>query len=60
VFVIIFLTTATYNQTPLFIEELGESKRVIEKKLDKPCPCPRWPVGKFREFATGIARDVGY
>jgi hypothetical protein len=42
------------------IEELGESKRIIEKKLDKPYPCLRWPFGKFNEFATGIARDVGY
>jgi peptidoglycan/xylan/chitin deacetylase (PgdA/CDA1 family) len=42
------------------MEELGESKRLIEKKLGKPCPYLCWPYGKFDELASGIAREVGY
>jgi peptidoglycan/xylan/chitin deacetylase (PgdA/CDA1 family) len=42
------------------MEELRESKRVIEKKLGKPCPYLCWPYGKFNKLATSIAKDAGY
>jgi peptidoglycan/xylan/chitin deacetylase (PgdA/CDA1 family) len=40
--------------------ELLESKRDIEKHLDKTCRYLAWPWGKYNAAALAIAREVGY
>jgi peptidoglycan/xylan/chitin deacetylase (PgdA/CDA1 family) len=42
------------------LEELGESKKTIEEKLNKPCPYLCWPYGKHNETAVEIARTANY
>lgn len=42
------------------IEELGQSKQIMEKKLGRPCPYLCWPYGKYNQLAVSIAKEVGY
>lgn len=42
------------------LEELNESKKVIEERLGKVCPYLCWPYGKYNDTALHIAKDVGY
>lgn len=42
------------------LEELGESKKIIKEKLNRPCPYLCWPYGKYNEIAIKIARAVDY
>jgi len=41
-------------------EELRESKRVLEERLGRPCPCLCWPFGIFSGEVVSIAREAGY
>ncbi len=41
-------------------EELGESKRVMEERLGRPCPYLCWPYGKYNDRAIEIAKELGY
>ena len=41
-------------------EELGESKRVMEERLGRPCPYLCWPYGKYNNRAIGVAKELGY
>lgn len=42
------------------LEELGESKKIIEEKLNKPCPYLCWPYGSYSDTALQVARAAGY
>jgi peptidoglycan/xylan/chitin deacetylase (PgdA/CDA1 family) len=42
------------------LEELGESKKIIEEKLNKPCPYLCWPYGGYNDAALKIAKGIGY
>ncbi len=42
------------------MEELKESREIIEKKLGSPCPYLCWPYGKYSDVAVEIAKDTGY
>lgn len=42
------------------VEELKDSKRIIEQRLGRPCPYLCWPYGEYSTRAAEIARDVGY
>jgi len=42
------------------VEELSESKEVIEKRLGRPCTYFCWPYGKYNAAAFNIAKDTGY
>jgi|MudIll2142460700_1097286.scaffolds.fasta_scaffold286786_2 peptidoglycan/xylan/chitin deacetylase (PgdA/CDA1 family) len=42
------------------VEELRESRRIIEARLGRPCPYLCWPYGEYSTIATRIARDAGY
>lgn len=42
------------------VEELNESKKVIEKMLNRPCPYLCWPYGKHSNVAVNIAGRAGY
>ncbi|MCX5717118.1 MAG: polysaccharide deacetylase family protein [Nitrospirae bacterium] len=42
------------------MEELKESRGIIEKKLDSPCPYFCWPYGKYNGLALTAAKEVGY
>jgi peptidoglycan/xylan/chitin deacetylase (PgdA/CDA1 family) len=42
------------------LEELGGSKKIIEERLNKPCPYLCWPYGKYNKTAVQIAKDIGY
>jgi peptidoglycan/xylan/chitin deacetylase (PgdA/CDA1 family) len=42
------------------VEELGESRRIIEERLGRPCPYLCWPYGEYSTTAAEIARDAGY
>ena len=42
------------------LEELGESKKVIETRLGRPCPYLCWPYGLYNDTALKIAKDVVY
>ncbi|HCY18561.1 MAG: hypothetical protein A2X87_00700 [Deltaproteobacteria bacterium GWC2_42_51] len=41
-------------------KELGDSKNIIEEKLDKTCSYLCWPKGSYNEDAIRIAREIGY
>lgn len=41
-------------------EELKQSKKIIERQLNRPCPYLCWPYGKYNDAAIRIARDSGY
>jgi peptidoglycan/xylan/chitin deacetylase (PgdA/CDA1 family) len=42
------------------MEELKESRDIIEKNLDSPCPYFCWPYGKYNGIAVDIAKKTGY
>ena len=42
------------------MEELKESREIIEKRLGSPCPYFCWPYGKYNNTALNIAKEVGY
>jgi peptidoglycan/xylan/chitin deacetylase (PgdA/CDA1 family) len=42
------------------LEELFESKHIIEEKIGRACPYLCWPYGKYNKTALKIARSVGY
>lgn len=42
------------------LEELSESKKIIEKRLGKPCPYLCWPYGKYNDAALRVAKEAGY
>jgi len=42
------------------MEELKESREIIEKKLGSPCPYLCWPYGKYNDLAVSVAKKVGY
>jgi peptidoglycan/xylan/chitin deacetylase (PgdA/CDA1 family) len=42
------------------LEELGESREVIEERLGRRCLSLCWPYGKYNEDAVRAARDLGY
>lgn len=42
------------------LEELEESEKIIEERLNKPCPYLCWPYGKYNDIALNIARNAGY
>ena len=43
-----------------FMEELKESRQIIEKRLGSPCPYFCWPYGKYNDLAVDVAKKVGY
>ena len=40
--------------------ELGESRRIIEERLGRPCPYLCWPHGIYSDTTISIARKTGY
>jgi peptidoglycan/xylan/chitin deacetylase (PgdA/CDA1 family) len=42
------------------MEELKESREIIEKRLDSPCPYFCWPYGKYNGLAVNVAKKTGY
>jgi len=42
------------------LNELAESKRVLEQRLGKPVPYLAWPSGWYDDTLVGLAREVGY
>ena len=38
------------------MEELKESREIIEKRLDSPCPYSCWPYGKYNGLAVNVAK----
>ena len=40
--------------------EIGASKKIIEKKLNKLCECLAWPWGLFNGAALKAARRLGF
>jgi peptidoglycan/xylan/chitin deacetylase (PgdA/CDA1 family) len=42
------------------MEELKESRDIIEKRLGSPCPYFCWPYGKYNDLAVNVAKKVGY
>lgn len=42
------------------VEELKESREIIEKRLGKPCPYFCWPYGKYNNLALTSAKEAGY
>lgn len=42
------------------MEELRESRDIIEKQLGSPCPYFCWPYGKYNDFAVNVAKKTGY
>jgi peptidoglycan/xylan/chitin deacetylase (PgdA/CDA1 family) len=49
----------TVAETEL-LDELGESRQVIERMLGTPCPYLCWPYGKYNAAARAVARQAGY
>ena len=45
---------------PHILEELGESKKILEERLGRPCPYLCWPYGMYSDMAISIAKKVGY
>ena len=45
---------------PDILEELGESRRILEERLGRPCPYLCWPDGMYSDTAISIARKTGY
>jgi len=45
---------------PHILEELGESKRILEIRLGKPCSYLCWPYGSYSARAISFAKKVGY
>jgi peptidoglycan/xylan/chitin deacetylase (PgdA/CDA1 family) len=42
------------------MEELKESREIIEKRLGTPCPYFCWPYGKYNDTALTAAKEAGY
>jgi peptidoglycan/xylan/chitin deacetylase (PgdA/CDA1 family) len=42
------------------MEELKESREIIEKRLGTPCPYFCWPYGKYNGLAVNVAKKAGY
>jgi peptidoglycan/xylan/chitin deacetylase (PgdA/CDA1 family) len=42
------------------LEELRESKRILEERLGRPCPYLCWPYGMYSDMAVSMARKTGY
>ena len=42
------------------MEEMKESREIIEKKLGSPCPYFCWPYGKYNDLAINVAKKIGY
>lgn len=42
------------------LTELGESKRILEERLGRPCLYLCWPYGLYSDTAISIARETGY
>ncbi|MFZ3122476.1 MAG: polysaccharide deacetylase family protein [Thermodesulfovibrionales bacterium] len=42
------------------MEELKESREIIEKQLGSPCPYFCWPYGKYNDLAVNVAKKIGY
>lgn len=41
-------------------KELNDSKRIIEERLNRPCPYLCWPKGSYNENSVKIAKEAGY
>ena len=48
------------SSEPDILEELQESRRVLEERLGRPCPYLCWPDGIYSDTAISIARKTGY
>jgi len=46
--------------SPQLHEEMGESKKVLEERLGRPCPYLCWPYGLYTEMAVPVAKELGY
>jgi peptidoglycan/xylan/chitin deacetylase (PgdA/CDA1 family) len=42
------------------LNELAESKRVLEQRLGKPVPYLAWPSGWYDDTLIGLAKEAGY
>ena len=42
------------------LNELSESKRVLEQRLGKPVPYLAWPSGWYDDTLVGLAKEAGY
>ena len=42
------------------MEELKESREIIEKRLGSPSPYFCWPYGKYNDLAVNVAKKIGY
>ena len=42
------------------MEELKESREIIEKRLGSPCPYFCWPYGKYNDLAVNVAKKTEY
>lgn len=42
------------------MEELKESREIIEKQLGSPCAYFCWPYGKYNGLAVNVAKKTGY
>jgi len=42
------------------LNELAESKRVLEQRLGKPVPYLAWPSGWYDDTLVGLAKEAGY
>jgi peptidoglycan/xylan/chitin deacetylase (PgdA/CDA1 family) len=42
------------------LNELTESKRVLEQRLGKPVPYLAWPSGWYDDTLVGLAKEAGY
>ena len=45
---------------PQMLEEFGESKKVLEERLCRPCHYLCWPHGMYSDAAISVARKTGY
>lgn len=55
-------THAKCNSLPEkeLMEELKESRDIIEKQLGSPCPYFCWPYGKYNGLTVNVAKKTGY
>ncbi|MDI6744875.1 MAG: polysaccharide deacetylase family protein [Thermodesulfovibrionales bacterium] len=42
------------------VEELKESREIIEKRLGSPCPYLCWPYGEYNDLALTSAKEADY